>query len=71
VKTCSFSLYNLKYDVLTYETIYAAILWRWKTPLHFHIYLELKSRCSKVEVAKEKVERERNQSKELVYYFHI
>jgi hypothetical protein len=58
MKTCSFSPYNLKYNVLIYETIYAITLWRWKTPLDFHMYLELESRCSKVEVAKEKVERE-------------
>jgi len=54
MKTCSFSLYNLKYNVLIYETIYAITLWRWKTPLDFHMYLELESRCSKVEVAKGK-----------------
>jgi hypothetical protein len=35
------------------------------------MYLELESRCSKVEVAKEKVEREKKTKQELVYNFHI
>ncbi len=47
-------------------------------PLHYrdgrhhytiHLYLELESRCSKVEVAKEKVERERDRSKNLFTTF--